>query len=178
MGPSAPGTRDSHSLDDGNKSKHKPSGRKYNLTKQAGVSMNRFQFKRMICGGAFSLLSGILLILVQLTGSAGAFEAPIINGKTKMAPGTQQTLFIWNYQTGNTYTWSMEAGGGSLSASTGKSVTYTAPTSNPNCAGNPTIQVIDSYGNTGSIQIAINVYTTSVTAFTALETTYRIPKAV
>jgi RHS repeat-associated protein len=59
---------------------------------------------------------------------------------------------------GNPYTWSIIRGGGSLSSSTGNSVTYTAPSSNSNCANNPTIQVTDSNGYSNILSLAVNAY--------------------
>jgi len=103
--------------------------------------MNRYKLKKMICRGLFSLLSGILLILMQAAAFAIAAEAPIINGNTQMSPGASQVQSIMNYQTGNTYTWRIQGGGGSLSSDTGERVTYTAPATNPDCANNAAISV-------------------------------------
>lgn len=62
-----------------------------------------------------------------------AVDPPVIVGKQQMLGGQQQTLSILNYQTGNTYTWSIIGGGGQLSGTTGEKITLTAPTTNPNC---------------------------------------------
>jgi RHS repeat-associated protein len=63
------------------------------------------------------------------------------------------------------YTWSRTSGGGSLSGSSGTSVTYTAPSSNANCDQNPTIQLGDNCGNKASLQLAINQYTAGESAY-------------
>jgi len=60
------------------------------------------------------------------------------------------------------YTWSLVSGGGNLPSS-GTSVTYTAPATNPMvngvaCSNNPTIQVTDSCGNKATLKIAVNQY--------------------
>lgn len=52
-----------------------------------------------------------MAIVLLLPASGGALEGPIINGKTRMAPGEQQALSVMNYQTGETYTWTNEGGG-------------------------------------------------------------------
>jgi hypothetical protein len=56
---------------------------------------------------------------------------------------------------GGKYIWSM-SGGGSLNKTTGTSVIYTAPSTNANCANNPTITLKDCCGNTKTLTIAIN----------------------
>jgi hypothetical protein len=55
------------------------------------------------------------------------------------------------------YSWSL-SGGGTLSAYTGGTVTYTAPATNPNCTDNPTIEVTDCCGNTSQVKLAVNCY--------------------
>ncbi len=54
------------------------------------------------------------------------------------------------------YEWSLTGGGGALSAATGKTTTYTAPSSNANCANNPTIQLKDYCGTVATLKIAVN----------------------
>ncbi len=56
------------------------------------------------------------------------------------------------------YEWSLTGGGGALSAATGKTTTYTAPSSNANCANNPTIQLKDYCGTIATLSLAINCY--------------------
>jgi len=75
-----------------------------------------------VLGGLFLLCSFIVYLP-----SALCSEPPIIAGKTQMSLSGQQVLSIMNYQTGKTYSWSIQSGGGSLSASSGKRVIYTAP---------------------------------------------------
>lgn len=62
------------------------------------------------------------------------------------------------------YNWTL-SGGGSLSANTGDSTTYTAPDTNPSCTLNPTITLQDSCGSSRSIQLAVNCYTIATSAF-------------
>jgi len=123
--------------------------------------MNRYPVKKLFSKNKPLFLFVILFMISLLSNSATAAEAPIINGNTKMAPGGNQILSIMNYRTGTTYTWSKLSGGGFLNASSGESVIFTAPTSNPNC-NNPIIQVVDSNGNKGSLTIAINSYASGV----------------
>jgi len=59
---------------------------------------------------------------------------------------------------GAPYRWTL-SGGGSLSklvTSAGKTTIYTAPSSNPECAYNPTIIVTDYCGNTASVKLAVS----------------------
>jgi hypothetical protein len=57
---------------------------------------------------------------------------------------------------GGPYTWPLVGGGGSLSGTTGDSVTYYAPSLNPYCGNNPKIIVTDSSGQSAEVQIAVN----------------------
>lgn len=74
----------------------------------------------------------------------------------QMSVGSTQTLIVMGAVTGCTYNWAITSGGGSLSASTGTSVVYTAPASNANCTNNPTITM--SCGSTlkDTLKIAVN----------------------
>lgn len=58
------------------------------------------------------------------------------------------------------YGWEITAGGGSLSASSGNSVTYTAPASNAECSNNPTIALSCDGVVVDSISIAVNDWDT------------------
>jgi len=100
----------------------------------------------------------LLLMFMMVPYAAWAVELPMINGRTQMNLLEEQVLSIMNYQTGNTYTWQIINGSGTLSASTGENVTYTAPGANPDCADNPTIKVTDSDGNYEEIEIAVNCF--------------------
>lgn len=62
------------------------------------------------------------------------------------------------------FTWSVPAGGGSVSPTTGSSTTYTAPATNPECAYNPTIRVCDALGQCEEITLAINGYAEAIPA--------------
>jgi len=121
-----------------------------------GESQMKILKQGAVCFRVLALLSLFLLFsLIVHPGSALCAGPPIIAGKTQMPCGEQQVLSIMNYQTGNTYTWAIVSGGGSLSADRGERVTYTAPDSNPNCENNPTIEV-SCNSEVGSITIALN----------------------
>ncbi len=107
-----------------------------------------------------------LIILIPLPMTAIALEAPIIKGRSKMAPGEKQVLSIMNYQTGSTYAWSI-SGVGTLSSDTGKSVTYEAPATNPNC-NNPTISVLLNGALQGTLEITINASSSGAIAYGVL----------
>jgi hypothetical protein len=57
-----------------------------------------------------------------------------------MSVNTAQTLTVLHPRADCLYEWTL-SGGGSLSASQGNSVVYTAPATNPNCTNNATITV-------------------------------------
>ena len=71
--------------------------------------------------------------------------------------GTQALTASPGADEADCYTWSL-SGGGSLSATTGKSVIYTAPSSNANCENNPTITLTNKSGATATLKIAVNCY--------------------
>jgi hypothetical protein len=75
----------------------------------------------------------------------------------QMQVGASQTLYITGGSEADTYYWSTTTG--SLSASEGTSVTYTAPATNPNCASNPTITVTCGGATIGTLKLAVNAYT-------------------
>jgi hypothetical protein len=60
--------------------------------------------------------------------------------------------------------WSL-AGGGTLGLDSGGNMVYTAPATNPSCTLNPTITVTDCCGNSASITLAVNCYTSTDLAF-------------
>jgi len=83
-------------------------------------------------------------------------EAPVIGFTSKqMATNGTQNLTV-SGGCGGPYTWTIGSGGGTLSGMTGASVTYTAPSSNPNCSNNPTITVMDSCGFVANLSLAVN----------------------
>ena len=73
-------------------------------------------------------------------------------------------------EAGGPFTWGIVGGGGSLSGSTGTSVTYTAPSSNSNCSNNTTIRVTDSCGHATDLNLAVN--NPSQAGYTAYDETY------
>ncbi|MFA4917115.1 MAG: hypothetical protein WC560_10650 [Syntrophales bacterium] len=66
-----------------------------------------------------------------------------------------QTLTVTNPVPGTTYTWNVASGGGSISPTTGTSVSYTAPASNPNCYLNPNIQMSAEGAVCDTLKIAV-----------------------
>jgi hypothetical protein len=71
----------------------------------------------------------------------------------QMTVGASQALYIEGGSEGDTYHWSTTSG--SLSPSTGTSVTYTAPAANANCTSNPTITVTCGGSTIGTLTIAV-----------------------
>jgi hypothetical protein len=64
------------------------------------------------------------------------------------------------------YSWSITGGDGSIEAiGDGSQATYTSPSSNVNCASNPTITVTDCCGKSKSLKLAVNCYTPDVAVF-------------
>lgn len=63
------------------------------------------------------------------------------------------------------YDWAITAGGGTLSASSGDSVVYTAPHTNPECASNPTITLSCDGVELDTIKIAVNAYALTFDAY-------------
>ena len=123
-----------------------------------------------------------------------AFNAPQIIGSRQMQAGGQQVLSLMNYRTGQTYSWNISGGGGQLvessgssmafaetfsnrdssiiagpaeeqRESTGDSVLYIAPDSNPGCTDNPIFQVTNSDGFSGEHEIAVNSYPQDIAAY-------------
>jgi len=76
----------------------------------------------------------------------------------QMQVGASQTLYITGGNEADTYYWSTTTG--SLSATEGESVTYTAPATNANCTSNPTITVTCGGSTIGTLTIAVNAVTT------------------
>lgn len=74
----------------------------------------------------------------------------------QMAVDEVQTLTATNGTVDCTYDWAIDSGGGSLSAATGLSVDYTAPSSNAECAENPVISLKCEGETCDTLQIAIN----------------------
>ena len=56
------------------------------------------------------------------------------------------------------YTWSIPGGSGTLSNPNGSSTIYTTPSSNANCANNPTVRLTDSAGQYVDLPMAVNGY--------------------
>ena len=74
----------------------------------------------------------------------------------QMSVGQQQTLSASGAQSDECYSWAITSGGGSLSAATGKSVVYTAPSTNANCANNPTITLTCGGSVVDTVEFAVN----------------------
>lgn len=79
----------------------------------------------------------------------------------QMSTGGSQTFTVSNPKTGKTYTWEVGTGGGSIDGSGN----YTAPSSNANCAGNPTINLKDGDTVCGTLNIAVNAAATGYAGY-------------
>lgn len=77
----------------------------------------------------------------------------------QMSINQTQTLTVTNPDPGATYTWAVASGGGSISPTTGTSVVYTAPATNPNCNSNPTITMSVGSNICDTLRIAVNYVT-------------------
>lgn len=71
----------------------------------------------------------------------------------QMSVSGTQTLTVVGWKAGEVYSW--ETTSGSINPSTGNSVTYTAPSSNVNCANNPTITLTCRGNVVDTLEIAI-----------------------
>ena len=76
----------------------------------------------------------------------------------QMAVDEEQNLTVVGAVAGCTYTWAIGSGGGELSAATGTSTIYTAPSTNAGCANNPTITLSVEGSQCDSLGVAINTY--------------------
>jgi hypothetical protein len=74
----------------------------------------------------------------------------------QMSLSESQNLTVENAVVGNYYTWVISAGGGSISPFHGTAIVYTAPATNPECASNPTIQLMLGTNICDTLQIAVN----------------------
>jgi hypothetical protein len=72
------------------------------------------------------------------------------------------------------YAWTLSSigGGGSLSATTGSTVTYTSPATNHNCENNPTITVTDCCGQSATVNLSISCTSPIDAAYTYCEWRY------
>jgi hypothetical protein len=95
----------------------------------------------------------------EYTGGTGCCGESIGYTTQSMVPLEEQELTVQDGWEDREYAWEITSGGGTLSAESGMSVTYTAPSSNADCTNNPTI-VLSVDGETcDTLQIAINEYT-------------------
>lgn len=89
-------------------------------------------------------------------------EAAIGYTSQQMSINEEQTLTAVPITPGcgtPVYTWSIISGGGSLSASSGPSVDLTAPSDNPNCLNNPTVQLACNGVPLDTVTFSVNKYT-------------------
>jgi hypothetical protein len=85
-----------------------------------------------------------------------------------MSVSGTQTLTVADWKAGEVYSWATTSG--SINPSTGNSVTYTAPSSNVNCASNPTITLTCGGNVVDTIQIAVNgAFMDTTVAFNQME---------
>jgi hypothetical protein len=76
-----------------------------------------------------------------------------------------QTLNVTNPKRGCIFNWEISSGGGSLSSNQGKSVVYTAPSSNENCEQNPIISLSVEGDVCDTLAIAVNAYVDDLDAY-------------
>jgi len=76
-----------------------------------------------------------------------------------MSVNEEQTLSVTTPADNCIYSWAITSGGGSLSAASGNSVVYTAPSTNANCANNATITLTTLGSVCDSLGIAVNANT-------------------
>lgn len=118
----------------------------------------------------FSLVVIFTIFLNLLFIGSGNADSPdpfIVSGPDQMSINQTATLSV-SGGCGGPYTWTVISGGGSLSPTTGFSVNYTSPSSNPNCNLNPLISVTDKAGQIVYKGIAINAYTRNEVAYREL----------
>lgn len=89
---------------------------------------------------------------------AGCVDSSIGYTTQQMAINEEQNLIVVDPETGCTYDWAIDSGGGSLSSPTGESVIYTAPSSNENCDENPIISLSVDGDVCDTLAIAINAW--------------------
>lgn len=104
-----------------------------------------------------SILAFMVSVSVQPVLAACGGEA-ISYTSRQMSVGGTQTLSVGGARAGVTYGWEIASGGGSLSASGGTSVVYTAPGSNPNCTNNPKINLFADGAKCDTLTIGVNGY--------------------
>lgn len=113
-----------------------------------GVAMSNFSqsAKRIAFLIALSIVCFLLPgtpLWAQCT-SCGDCPPPIVGFTSKQMNTTGTQTLTASGGGGGPYTWAIASGAGTLSGNNGTSVVYTAPSSNPNCDGNPVISVTDS----------------------------------
>ena len=91
---------------------------------------------------------------ITVTIESGACTGSIGYTTLQMSVSGSQTLTVVNPTSGETYYWSTTSG--SLSASEGTSVVFTAPASNANCANNPTITLTCGGSVVDTVEFAVN----------------------
>jgi len=87
---------------------------------------------------------------------AGSAPLLFISGPNQLSVNQTATLTV-SGGCGEPYIWGL-SGGGWLSSTTGQSVTYHAPASNPNCVNNALVSVKDKAGQIAYKSIAISAY--------------------
>ncbi len=93
----------------------------------------------------------------EYTGGTGCCGETIGYTSQQMSPLEEQIITVLSGHEERTYNWAL-AGGGVLSASTGTSITYTAPATNAGCANNATITLSVDGETCDTLQIATNTY--------------------
>ncbi|MGV8081726.1 MAG: RHS repeat-associated core domain-containing protein [Syntrophales bacterium] len=107
------------------------------------------------CLSLFGCLFAWLFFLSTAWGACSGGER--IGYETQqMQVGATQTLTVTGAGPDASYRWRVASGGGSLSATTGASVVYTAPSSNPDCVNNPAITLSADGAACDTLQIAVS----------------------
>lgn len=88
----------------------------------------------------------------------------------QMSVGETQTFSVVDCLPEVEYHWEVTSGGGSCSPETGCSTVYTAPATNPSCANNPVISLLDANGNViDTVTVAVNAYLDQYAAYVTKE---------
>ena len=98
-------------------------------------------------------------------------ETPTISPTTQsLSVNEEENFVVINYGLipAECFTWAITSGEGTLSTDTGYATTYTAPATNAECAGNPTISLSCDGVEKDTLAIAINADTGAAIAYTHL----------
>ncbi len=104
-----------------------------------------------------SIFAWMSVLLLFASSAWGACSGERIGYETQqMLVGASQALTVVGARPDAVYRWRVASGGGTLSSTTGTSVVYTAPSSNPNCENNPAISLSSDGAVCNTLQIAVS----------------------